>query len=184
MEKSDVDIDGYLKGLIPASNYRPQIIGWSIDSLQDEERQYRLNHFKDETFLFQFRIPPFQRPIVWTDSQCIAFIESVWKCYNLGSYTVNKLEWVGRGDNARPHPYDGWLLDGLQRLTAIKRYYNNEFKVLGYFWNELTKPDYLRFKQVSFPEARVSITDLQELKNLYNALNYGGTPHTEEQRAI
>lgn len=182
--KKDLDIDQMIRGKIPASNYRPNMVGFSIDSLHDEDRQYRLDYFKGDTFLFQFRIPPFQRPIVWTEEQCIAFCESAYRGYNLGSITVNKPEWVGRGTTAHPHPYDGWLLDGLQRLTAIKRYFNNEFKVFSYYWDELDRIDKCRFQNAPLPHAEVRIADLQQLKDIYNALNYGGTPHTEDQRAV
>ena len=178
------DIDGMIKGKIPASNYRPSMLAFSIGNLQEEDRQYRLDHFKGEQFIFRFRLPPFQRPFVWSIEQCIAFCESAWKGFNLGTYTVNKLEWVGNGHDAHPHPYDAWLIDGQQRLTALSRYMHDEFKVLGYFWSELDRIDHCRFENASFPEARVSIKSLEELKILYNALNYGGTPHTEEQRAI
>lgn len=179
----DLDIDFMVRGKIPASNYRPNIIGCSIDHLSEEERLYRLEYFKGEIFLFQYRIPPFQRAVVWTDAQCISFCESAYRGYNLGSYTVNKCEWVGRGFDAKPHHYDMWLLDGLQRLTAIHRYYRDEFKVFGYLWSQLDAIDHRRFKMASFPVAQVSIYNLQTLKDIYNALNYGGTPHTEEERA-
>ena len=182
-EEKDLDIDHMVRGKIPASNYRPSMVGFSIDSLQEEERQHRLKYYVGEYFLFQFRIPPFQRPVVWTEEQCIKFCESAYKGYNLGTYTVNKVEWVGRGDAAHPHQYDAWLLDGLQRLTAIWKYKHDEFKVFGYLWSELDRIDHCRFNNASFPMAQVNIKDLEQLKDVYNALNYGGTAHTEDQRA-
>ena len=105
----DLDIDGMLRGKIPATWYRPQYLAFSISNLHSEIPDYRLKYYDGDEFLFQFRIPPFQRPIVWTEEQCIAFCESAWKNYNLGTYTVNKCEWVGKGHDAHPHhTMRGW----------------------------------------------------------------------------
>jgi hypothetical protein len=183
MSEKDLDIDGMIRGKIPASNYRPSTLAFSLDNLYQEDREHRLKYYAGESFLFQYRIPPFQRAVVWTEEQCIKFIESAYRGYNLGTYTVNKLEWVGKGHDAHPHPYDAWLLDGLQRLTAIQKYYADAFKVFGFFWSELDKIDQCRFHNASLPCAHVSLKSLAELKEIYNALNFGGTPHTEEERA-
>lgn len=179
-EKPDLDIDGMLKGKIPASNYRPTTLAFSIDHLHVEEREHRVKYYADEVLLFQFRIPPFQRAVVWTEDQCIRFIESAYRGYNLGTYVVNKLEWTKDG----PHPFDMWLLDGLQRLTAIWRYQQDEFKVFGYHWSELDRIDKCRFGNVSFSMSEVRLKTMDELKQIYNALNFGGTVHTDADRAM
>lgn len=67
--------------------------------------------------------------------------------------------------------------------TAIKKYKQDEFKVFGYYWSELDLIDQCRFNNASFPCTQISIKSLEELKEIYNALTFGGTPHTEDQRA-
>ena len=179
--EQEIDTDGMIKGKIPAAWFRPASLSFCISELLRDDKSSKTE--KHQTFrgewLFNFKIPPFQRPVVWTEAQCISFIESAWKGFSLGTYVVNKVPW----NSGMIHEADDYLLDGLQRLTAIMRYTNDEFKVFGYFYSELDRIDYCRFENVSFPQLRVNLTSDTQLRELYNALNYGGTPHTEDQRA-
>jgi len=68
-------------------------------------------------------LPEWQRPFVWTDRQCISFIESAWRGVPLGTYTLN----MRMGS-----PFDGYLIDGQQRMRAIERYLSDEYPVFGY----------------------------------------------------
>jgi hypothetical protein len=142
-----------------------EIIFKYVDGSPSKEAQYQhAQTFKGE-WLFDFKIPPFQRPVVWTQNQCIRFIESCWLGFDIGSYVVNKVEW--RGEFI--HEADGYLLDGLQRITAIKKYINNEFKVFGYCWNELDRVEQRRFegivhgKNMEIDNDYVYRTDLVEM---------------------
>jgi uncharacterized protein with ParB-like and HNH nuclease domain len=99
-------------------------------------------------WIFRFKIPSFQRDFVWTEQQCIRFIESAWLGYELGSYLVNKVSAyvrlkrdVGTPNEGKEyvHQYDDLLLDGLQRMTAIHKYVHYEFPVFGLFWRDLTR---------------------------------------------
>lgn len=40
-----------------------------------------------------------------------------------------------------------------------------------------------RFYRLSFPSIEVSASDEATLREIYDRLNFGGTPHTDEQRA-
>jgi len=79
--------------------------------------------------------------------------------------------------------YDGLLIDGQQRINAIRGYVNNEFKVFDYLWSELDREDQMRFRRVVFSRGEISTMDDAVLRELYNRLNFGGTAHTEDQRA-
>lgn len=123
-------------------------------------------------------LPPFQRPAVWTQEQQVRFIESVWNGYDIGRYVVYQPH----------HPefsrFTDCVIDGQQRIRAILAYVNSEFPVLGYRWSELPRVDKRRFEMITFNRACIRETMSEaQLRDMYNRMNYGGTPHTEDQRA-
>jgi hypothetical protein len=126
-------------------------------------------------------LPPFQRPAVWKRTQAIRFIESAWLGIHLGIYVVNRMDkWV----RDRPHYTDLWLIDGQQRLRAIKSYLDGEFPVFGMRWTKLNRLERIRFENnVTFPCAILHEADEAKLRDLYNRLNFGGTPHKKSERA-
>src|SRR5690349_10331461 len=58
-------------------------------------------------------LPTWQRGLVWSRAQQIAFIESAWRGLSLGTYTYNQ---------AYGSPLDNLLIDGQQRMHAIQCY--------------------------------------------------------------
>lgn len=115
-------------------------------------------------------LPNFQRPAVWTLDQKIAFIESAWDGLPLGVWVYNRTPDMHS-------PYDGWLLDGQQRVTAIMEYVNDGFPVRGYLYSELMPVDHRIFNMISFACLETSLDDPSKLEDVYNRLAYGGTPH-------
>lgn len=128
----------------------------------------------EENRLFRFIIPPFQRPPVWGWKQQEKFVESLILGLPIGSYTYSQSYGM---------PTDGWLIDGQQRMIAIKNYLDNRFKVFGAYWRELSQVDVRRFHGMSFPAYVLKECDEKELLKLYIALNYGGTSHTIGDKA-
>lgn len=130
-----------------------------------------------------FNLPPWQRDLVWTDTQRQQFIESIFLGLGTGTYVVTDLE----------HDQDGnilntscLLLDGQQRLTAIQGFINNEFTVFdGVHYGDLTEAQQrIRFRHTTFPCVEVSaLTPEPVLKEMYYRLNHGGTAHTEADLA-
>lgn len=127
-------------------------------------------------------LPPFQRPSVWTQEQKVRFIDSIWRGYDIGRYMV--VHWEDGGIWA------DCLIDGQQRIRAILEYTSDSFPMIGvddqpYFWSSLSRPEQRRFENVVFPRAVLRMPDLteEELRDIYNRCNYGGTAHTEDQRA-
>lgn len=122
-------------------------------------------------------LPTWQRDLVWTEAQKIAFIESAWRGLNLGTFTYNVAP-IG-------HPLDNLLIDGQQRMSAIEAYLSDQFAVLGYRWSELTVVD-RRIWDMStmFASYRTETTDESYLREYYNLTNFGGTPHAATERAI
>ena len=120
-------------------------------------------------------LPEWQRGLVWTREQKVRLIESCWLGLPIGTYTFNR-KWGSK--------YDNYLIDGQQRLNAIQCYLSDEFPVFGYKWSETKKIDKRRFRHsVKFGSYICETDDEQYLRNYYNMMNFGGTAHTEEQRA-
>jgi hypothetical protein len=118
-----------------------------------------------------FVLPPFQRPPVWTREQQVRFLESCWMGLPIGAFVYN-------APNDYSHRTDLWLLDGQQRVTAVYAYLADEFPVFGYRYSEVTEVDRRKWHMgTSFPSLSTCTTDEAELRDIYDRLAYGGTPH-------
>jgi hypothetical protein len=118
-----------------------------------------------------FVLPPFQRPPVWTEKQKVRFVESCWMDLPIGVFIYNRTE-----DMHSPH--DAWLLDGQQRVTAVLGYMADEFPVFGSLFSELTEVDHRVWDMTtSFACMETNIDDEGQLREVYDRLAYGGTPH-------
>lgn len=125
-----------------------------------------------------FKLPPWQRPEVWTDDQAKSFIQSIWMGVGLGAYMVNH--------STRDPECDLVLLDGQQRLTAIERYINGDFALQGddgnaYHWTELSDQERSHFLRIPFPWLQTNYTEQHQLQEAYNRHNFGGTLHSPDQ---
>lgn len=136
---------------------------------QGQHYNYTVGEFINRGF--DFKLPDFQRPLVWTVKQKIRLIESLWVGVNIGTYTVNESD----NDN-----YNRLLIDGQQRINAIKEYVNNQFKVYNLFYLDVTNR---KFNNCKFPCYVTQSDDIEYLKNYYNLMNFGGTAHKESERA-
>jgi len=119
--------------------------------------------------------PDFQRGHVWTEEQQIAWLEFLFKGGKTSRVIYfNNPNWDKNEDNKD----DMVCVDGLQRLTAIKRFINNEIKVFGYYFNEYE--DTIRM----ISGIKINVNSLQTRKEVlqwYLDFNSGGTVHTEEE---
>ncbi len=117
--------------------------------------------------------PDFQRGHVWTEAQQIAWIEFFLRGGKTGRILYfNHTEW-GRS-------YKGWsvIVDGKQRLEAIRRFLHDEIRVFGSLRSEYT--DTLRITQTM----KINMNDLRtraEVLQWYIEFNAGGTPHTDAE---
>lgn len=155
--------------LIPDSWFRARTLSSPMCELmerEDERRPLRAGERK----LGRFVLPPFQRPPVWTETQKVRFIESCWLGLPIGAYVVN----AGRYQS----PFDLWLIDGQQRVTAVLNYMAGAFPVYGHRYGDLPKVDKRRWEWgMVFPKLETQIEDEAELHEVYSRLAYGGTPH-------
>ena len=155
-------------------------LGHLIDHFDNDGRRASFANDVQTEWLLGHRMPPFQRPPVWTMQQNVRFIESCWLGLHLGTYVINRVStWI----DGHPHPTDLWLIDGQQRLRALKSYLGNTFPVFNLHWSDLNDVERRTFENVGFACSTVSHTDAAKLRFMYDCLNFGGTVHTEQDRA-
>lgn len=122
--------------------------------------------------------PDFQRGHVWTEQQQISFIEFILRGGKTGrTLYFNCPSWHS---NCNVKGYNDFVcVDGLQRITAIQRFLNDEIPAFGIKYSEYEgKTDLLRHGMV------ININDLKSKKEVlqwYIEMNAGGTPHTPEE---
>ena len=121
--------------------------------------------------------PRFQRGHIWTEEQQVAWLEYHLRGGRSGNtiYLNNPL-W---GSGGIPESGKYVCVDGLQRITAAKRFIHNEIKVFGSYFNEFE--DMISVVNTSII---LNINDLKTEKEVlqwYIDMNVGGTPHTSEE---
>lgn len=122
--------------------------------------------------------PKFQRGHVWTEEQQIKWLEFFLRGGRTGRIIyLNKPDWYG---SVPEGAYNEFVcVDGLQRLTAIRRFMNGEIPVFGSYIQEFE--DRMRIMGDSI---KVNINDLKSEKEVlqwYVDMNSGGTPHKNEE---
>lgn len=125
-------------------------------------------------------LPSWQREACWSQDQQIRLIESIWVGIPIGFYVINKED---EDDSGTPREHSGVLIDGQQRMLALEAYFNNEFKVYGGYWRDVPLGLQRQFRRTHFPYYETDIWDEEQLRDLYNRLNFGGVAHREDQRA-
>lgn len=120
--------------------------------------------------------PDYQRPYCWTEEQEINWIEFILRGGQSGRiFYFNDPNWSYRQSK------DGKLelVDGKQRLKALRRFINNEIKVFGTYYKDYEdRLDYCKHNVI------MSVNNLatrKEVLKWYLGLNGGGMPHTKEE---
>lgn len=121
--------------------------------------------------------PDFQRAHVWDKKKQTAFVEFVLRGGKSSQELYFNCPAYGRNESKAPETVV--LVDGLQRLTAVRKFMNNEIKAFGYFYKEYT--DKFSWASIRFS---VNVNDLDNRKEVlqwYIDLNAGGVAHTDEE---
>lgn len=139
------------------------------------------SHLPEERRLLSLTLPPWQRPEVWSEAQKRRFIEGIFLGFGLGYYVKNGMEW---GADGKSLPMAGWLIDGQQRISAIRDFLASDLVVFDdVTFGAMTLAQRRRFLHTPFPCIELDYVDDEEkLKELYDRLNFGGTPHAPDQR--
>ncbi len=116
--------------------------------------------------------PDFQRPTVWTEQQQSAYLEFFLRGGSTGrDIYFNCPEWsVGKSEGYR----DFVLVDGLQRLTAVRSFVANRVRVFGHLFADFAD----RPRRNTFLVHVNTLQSRADVLRWYISLN-SGTPHTE-----
>jgi hypothetical protein len=178
---------------IPQQHLMAQVFMFQVDMLAANLEKYSADPggVKAEypwatRFVMGHPLATWLRPAVWTEEQQFRFITSVWIGGDLGSYLVNG--WYEFDDKGAYLSNSGVLLDGQQRLTALEGYLLGRFgvpDVSGHvrLWSELGDNERRRFLGMTFTQARVHSGDASALRQISDLRAFGGTSHSEDQRA-
>jgi len=138
--------------------------------------------------LGHYYIPPFQRPVVWTLEQQRRLVESMWLGIAIGAVVVSSEGDKDKTTDRYPISAD-LLLDGRQRLTSIRAYMQEGLRIFvgtphEHGYDDLDLPQQRRYRNTTIGYITIDRDfDMEALKEIYNRLNFGGTAHTEDQRA-
>ena len=118
--------------------------------------------------------PDFQRAHVWTEDKQIAYIEFGLRGGKSGrDIYFNQKGWMGKFEGPLV------LVDGKQRLEAVRRFIHNEIPAFGTFFKDFED----KFPQMRF-DFVFHVNDLKTRKEVlqwYIDLNSGGVVHTTEE---
>lgn len=161
---------------------------WPLHTFSTMRRDFTLDtlHFHWERnlsaeaadeLLLGYVIPPFQRPSVWTLDQQTRFIESLVLGLPVGVFIYNRA-------SEADHEADLWLIDGQQRLRSVRRFLENEITIFDRRFCDLSVVEQRRFLGTPFPALEMAEDDVRYLMEVYDRLNFGGTPHLDDERAL
>ena len=118
--------------------------------------------------------PDFQRVHVWKPKQQTAWLEYWFRGGRSGTVIYfNHPGWM------RSYKGDFVLVDGKQRLEAIRAFHADEIKVFGSFHKEYT--DKCSFTQATLKFNVNTLKTRREVLSWYIQFNAGGTPHTRKE---
>lgn len=120
--------------------------------------------------------PDFQRFHVWTAAQQTAWMEYLLRGGRTGrTIYFNAYDW-----SRTPQDKGMVLVDGKQRLEALRRFFANEIPAFGSYYREFTDdPDMMRGGLLL-----LNVHDLPARSMVlqwYCEMNAGGTPHTDAE---
>ena len=118
--------------------------------------------------------PDFQRNHVWTEEQQRKYVEFLLR----GGRSGRDILFNCVGFNHKTAPGKVVCVDGLQRLTACRKFVNNELQAFGLYCNEFEdKIDLL----LTFVFCINDLPTKKQVLNWYLEINDGGTIHTKEE---
>jgi hypothetical protein len=147
----------------------------SLDDMIDTFERYTKEYGLDLN-------PDFQRPHVWTEEKQIAYVEFVLRGgQSSKTILLNMPNWMHwkqdvfetGGKNCMV------IVDGKQRLEAVRRFLNNEIPVFGYTLNQYE--DKFRLNLISFDIYINNLNSRKEVLKWYLDLNTGGVVHSDEE---
>ena len=177
----DIIRDNYVRPLKREYDYIPVTKKYQ-SSTADIHHIYNLvelgNEYEDILI-----IPDYQRGLVWTLKQKQNLIMSILNGNPIGDFIFKKEFLIGSNGRKDGVKIAWTIIDGQQRMNAIKEFMGNKFKL----------KDGLKFRDMKYWDARefatvykvnaitfVNITYQQEV-DIYYSRNFGGTAHSKAE---
>jgi hypothetical protein len=121
--------------------------------------------------------PDFQRSHVWTTEKRIAFVEYRMRGGKLSRTLYFNCPAFGRGGKEKMV-----LVDGLQRLTAVRMFLDDKLPAFGQTFKQYTEEDQRTIgMQCDFIFNVNDLPTRKQILELYIDLNTGGVAHTSEE---
>ncbi len=141
-----------------------------------------------KTFIMGFPIPDFQRPLVWSDDQYSAFIDSIFREYELGGVLLNGYKHE-KPTKSQMVKFSDSIIDGQHRLYAIQKFLLNDISTVDATgtprrYGELSITDRRRFATTTINLSIVHCFEEDKIKAIYNRRNFSGVAHKPEDAAI
>ena len=111
----------------------------------------------------------YQREHVWELTDKVALIDSIFNNIDIGKFVF-----VQRSFNTREKLYE--IIDGKQRLTALREFYEDRFQYKGYFFSELNPVDKNNFENHSIVYGYLENPDKRAIFETFIKLNTTGRP--------
>lgn len=125
--------------------------------------------------------PPYQRGSVWTDEQRRNLIKSLLEGLPIGAIFLNHRD-----------IFTTVIVDGKQRIETIQAFARGGFPIpgdwvgepgLACFYDNLTPQKKRWVGNAIIATYETQLPGEQQERDLYNRINFGGTPHEEGDRA-
>jgi hypothetical protein len=115
----------------------------------------------------------YQRDYVWNMQDKLDLIDSIFNNVNIGAFVF-----VQRDFGIEKKLYE--VLDGKQRLTAIKEFYEDRFPFNGIYFSELSFHDKLKFEHHGIMYGYLSNPDMKSVYEAFISLNTKGRQMKKE----
>jgi uncharacterized protein with ParB-like and HNH nuclease domain len=171
-----------IKMLTSAGNYE---INVPLDQLEHSIQRY-INDYGLNL------LPDFQRGHVWTEAQQRAYIEFFLRGGMTGRVIyLNQPQWGHFHEPKKGEYCEFVIVDGLQRLTALRAFLAGKIPAFGHFMPSADCPhracpifeDRLRMADAN-NNFKININNLKRREDVlrwYLEMNTGGTPHTDAE---
>ena len=159
-----------------------------FNRFKNDEAAVRAEYPWAERFVMGLPLLPWQRDFVWTEAQSQRFITSAWTGVTLGMYMLTEFE-LADGECVRYLRLANAVLEGQQRLMTLELYFTDRLAVPDAagrptLWSELSKREQRWFSNRIFDRGTIIERDEKKLREIYDALNFGGTRHLDHERAV
>lgn len=116
--------------------------------------------------------PEYQRGYCWTPEDDLTFIDSVFAGRELGKFLLV----------TRKADYRIEILDGKQRISALRRFCFSEYPYKGMYYHQLSNLDRHFFGERAIQLAYLSADEMprSKLLTIFRNVNFGGVPQTPE----